>query len=125
MVEPKSVVYHVGGGTLNSGSPFKTHLNFRNNLKMLFKNLPTSCLFTVIPTRLALDGVAAITFLNQPKGLQHLLAIAKAHFAFFFAIPKLLAKRQKISQKNNLIGKVDWSIVFKNKIKGIKQFSDL
>jgi GT2 family glycosyltransferase len=125
MVEPKSVVYHVGGGTLDAGSPFKTRLNFRNNLKMLFKNLPTSYLFTVIPTRLVLDGVAAITFLNQPKGLQHLLAIAKAHFAFFFAIPKLLAKRQKISQKNNLAGKINWSILYKNKISGIKHFSDL
>ena len=125
MVQPKSVVYHVGGGTLDAGSPFKTHLNFRNNLKMLFKNLPTSCLFTVIPTRLVLDGVAAITFLNQPKGLQHLLAIAKAHFAFYFAIPKLIAKRQKINQKNKLAGKINWSILYKNKISGIKNFSDL
>jgi len=125
MVQPKSVVYHVGGGTLNSGSPFKTHLNFRNNLKMLFKNLPLPYLFTVIPTRLVLDGVAAITFFNQPKGLQHLLAIAKAHFSFFFAIPMLIAKRQKINQKNNLVGKTDWSILYKNKITGIKYFSDL
>ena len=38
MVEPNSIVYHVGGGTLDSSSPFKTHLNFRNNLFMLFKN---------------------------------------------------------------------------------------
>jgi GT2 family glycosyltransferase len=125
MVQPKSVVYHVGGGTLNSSSPFKTHLNFRNNLKMLFKNLPLPYLFTVIPTRLVLDGVAAITFFNQPKGLQHFLAIAKAHFSFFFAIPKLLAKRQKISQKNNLVGKMNWSILVRNKIKGINNYSDL
>jgi len=125
MVQPKSVVYHVGGGTLDVGSPFKTHLNFRNNLKMLFKNLPASCLFTVIPTRLILDGVAAITFLNKPKGLQHFLAIAKAHFSFFFTIPKLLAKRQKINQKSKLSAKVGCSILYKNKISGIKYFSDL
>ena len=98
MVQPKSVVYHVGGGTLNAGSPFKTHLNFRNNLFMLFKNLPTFSLFTTIPTRLLLDGVAALTFLNKPKGLKHVLAIAKAHFTFYFEIPKLIAKRQKINQ---------------------------
>ena len=125
MVQPKSVVYHVGGGTLNAGSPFKTHLNFRNNLFMLFKNLPTFSLFTTIPTRLLLDGVAALTFLNKPKGLKHVLAIAKAHFTFYFEIPKLIAKRQKINQKNNLIGKVDWSILLRNKIKGIKRFSEL
>jgi len=125
MVEPKSVVYHVGGGTLNAGSPFKTHLNFRNNLFMLFKNLPTSALFTIIPTRLVLDSVAAFTFLNKEKGLQHVLAIAKAHFAFYFEIPKLMAKRQKIKQKNTLTGKVNYSILLKNKVNGIKWFSEL
>ena len=125
MVEPKSVVYHVGGGTLNTGSPFKTHLNFRNNLFMLFKNLPTYSLFTTIPTRLVLDGVAALTFLNKKNGMQHVFAIAKAHFIFYFKIPKLIAKRQNINQKNNLIGKVDWSILFKNKIKRIKRFFEL
>ena len=125
LVQPKSVVYHVGGGTLNVGSPFKTYLNFRNNLIMLFKNLPASALFTTIPTRLILDGVAALTFLNKEKGLQHLFAIVKAHYSFFFEIPKLIVKRKKINQKNNLAGKVDWSILLKNKIKGIKQFSKL
>ena len=125
MVEPKSVVYHVGGGTLNTGSPIKTYLNFRNNLFMLFKNLPTFSLFTTIPARLFLDGVAALTFLNKVKGLEHILAITKAHFVFYFEIPKLIAKRQKINQINNLSGKVDWSILLKNKIKGIKQFSKL
>ena len=39
MVNPESTVYHVGGGTLDSSSPFKTYLNFRNNLFMLYKNL--------------------------------------------------------------------------------------
>ena len=125
MVQPKSVVYHVGGGTLNAGSPFKTHLNFRNNLFMLFKNLPTYSLFTTIPTRLVLDGVAALTFLNKENGMQHVLAIAKAHFIFYFKIPKLIAKRQKISRNNNLVGKMNWSILVKNKIKGIKRFSEL
>ena len=84
MVEPKSVVYHVGGGTLNAGSPFKTHLNFRNNLKMLFKNLPLPYLFTVIPIRLLLDALAAITFLKQKNGLSHFFAIVREHFAFYF-----------------------------------------
>lgn len=38
-VVPESVVYHVGGGTLPSTSPFKLYLNFRNNLLMLENNL--------------------------------------------------------------------------------------
>ena len=125
MVQPNSVVYHVGGGTLNTGSPLKTHLNFRNNLFMLFKNLPTPYLFTIIPARLVLDGLAALTFLNKEKGLQHLLAIAKAHFLFYFKIPHLILKRQKIKQKYILKGKIEMSILFKSKIKGIKRFSEL
>ncbi|MBD5341036.1 MAG: glycosyltransferase family 2 protein [Bacteroides sp.] len=35
-----SVVYHVGGASLNQGNPKKTYLNFRNNLLLLHKNLP-------------------------------------------------------------------------------------
>jgi GT2 family glycosyltransferase len=125
MVEPKSEVFHVGGGTLDAASAFKTHLNFRNNLAMLFKNLALPSLLIVIPIRLLLDAVAAISFLKQKKGIAHLFAIVKAHFSFYFAIPKLMAKRQKIVQKHNLVGKSDWSILVKNKIKGIKQFSEL
>jgi len=125
MVEPKSEVYHVGGGTLNASSSFKTYLNFRNNLCMLFKNLPLPCLFFVVIFRLLLDAVASITFLKQKDGFSHFFAIIKAHFYFYCAIPKLIVKRQKIKQKNKLVGKVNWSILFKNKVKGIKQFSDL
>ena len=125
MVEPNSVVYHVGGGTLDAGSSFKTYLNFRNNLFMLFKNLPLPSLFMVIPMRLLLDGVAALTFLNKPKGIHHLFAIMKAHFTFYFAIPGLIAKRQKITQKNNLVGKIAKSILLKNKLQGIKNISEL
>ena len=125
MVEPKSIVYHVGGGTLNTGSPFKTYLNFRNNLSMLFKNSSIINLVTILPIRLILDGVAAITMLKQEKGIQHLIAIIRAHFAFYLSIPKLIIKRRDISQKSNLIGKMKISIIIKNKIQGINNFSDL
>ncbi len=125
MVEPKSVVYHVGGGTLQSSSPFKTYLNFRNNLYMLFKNLPITSLVIVLPIRLILDGIAAFTLLKQNKGLQHCLMIVKAHFAFYFKIPKLILKRQKIAQQKKLNGKTYYSILLKNKIKGKKTFSNL
>ena len=37
---PQSTVYHVGGATLKKENPHKTFLNFRNNLVMLYKNLP-------------------------------------------------------------------------------------
>lgn len=38
-IVPESTVYHVGGGTLPSSSPFKLYLNYRNNHLMLENNL--------------------------------------------------------------------------------------
>ena len=57
-----SVVYHVGGATLNAGNPRKTFLNFRNNLLMLYKNLPAGELRGVMLVRGLLDYVAAAMF---------------------------------------------------------------
>lgn len=57
---PQSKVYHVGGGTLPQGNPRKTYLNFRNNLTMLYKNLPDRDLQHVLRMRLVLDYVAAL-----------------------------------------------------------------
>ena len=55
---PQSTVYHVGGGTLNVESPRKTYLNFRNNLLMLYKNLPKKDLDKVLRIRKWLDYLA-------------------------------------------------------------------
>lgn len=77
-----STVYHVGGGTLNKTNPRKTFLNFRNNLLMLYKNLPKQKRFSIILIRLLLDGIAGIKFLVEGKP-KHTLAVIKAHFAFY------------------------------------------
>ena len=55
---PQSVVYHVGGATLKKENPRKTFLNFRNNLLMLYKNLPDKELEHVLFIRGILDRVA-------------------------------------------------------------------
>lgn len=39
---PESAVFHLGGGTLPASNSKKTYLNFRNNLLLLYKNLPDS-----------------------------------------------------------------------------------
>jgi GT2 family glycosyltransferase len=62
-VVPQSRVYHVGGATLNKSNPRKTFLNFRNNLLMLYKNLPADELCCVMCARAVLDYVAALKFL--------------------------------------------------------------
>ena len=59
---PHSTVYHVGGGTLPKNNPHKTHLNFRNNFFLLYKNLPANKLFFVFFIRLFLDTVVELNF---------------------------------------------------------------
>ena len=59
---PFSSVYHVGAATLKP-SPRKTYLNFRNNLLMLYKNLPSAELASVMRVRAGLDLLAAVVFL--------------------------------------------------------------
>ncbi|MDR1332152.1 MAG: glycosyltransferase family 2 protein [Tannerella sp.] len=60
---PGSVVYHVGGATLGRESPHKTFLNFRNNLLMIYKNMPDRELGRVMRLRFWLDGLAMLRFL--------------------------------------------------------------
>ena len=125
MVFPRSVVYHVGGGTLNDSSPFKTYLNFRNNLFMLTKNLNFFSLLITLYFRLPLDGIAAITLLKKKNGFLHLLAVLRAHLVFYVSIPRLLFKRQKNTYRTNLIGKMDFSILVKYYFEGKTKFSKL
>jgi len=87
-----STVYHLGGASLSNQNPFKTYLNFRNNLLMLLKNLPAMHLFPVIFTRLILDGFAGLVFLLQGKP-KHTWAVVKAHFGFYKRLPQAWQKR--------------------------------
>ncbi len=60
--EGTSTVYHLGGGTLSVSNPFKTYLNFKNGLSLLFKNLPVNELIIKFPIRILLDWIAALKF---------------------------------------------------------------
>ena len=59
---PDSKVFHVGGGTLPKNNPFKTFLNFRNNLLMLYKNVPDDCLKRIMIVRFWFDMLAILVF---------------------------------------------------------------
>jgi GT2 family glycosyltransferase len=63
----KSTVYHVGAGTLGYENPFKTYLNFRNGLILIYKHFSTAELILKFPLRLALDWLAAVVFLLKGK----------------------------------------------------------
>lgn len=79
---PESEVYHVGGGTLPKGNPKKTFLNFRNNLTMLYKNLPDNELSHVMRMRYFLDYLAAFETLVLNRNWGDFKAIWKARKAF-------------------------------------------
>jgi GT2 family glycosyltransferase len=93
MVVPTSIVYHVGGGTLNYNSPSKTFLNFRNNLLMIHKNQP-SFVGLVIVRRLLLDGIAGGMYVLKGQ-FKHCFAIIKAHFSFYNMLPSSQKERKK------------------------------
>ncbi len=95
---PQSAVYHVGGGTLPKSSPFKTELNFRNNLSMLYKNLPDSRRWWVLATRMWLDRVAAVKFLLEGHRGEY-LAVRKAHREYRAWKADLQRKREAIKPK--------------------------
>ena len=91
---PKSIVYHVGGGTLEYYNPFKTYLNFRNTLYTITKNEPEGKLFWLLPLRLILDGLAGILFLSQGR-LRHIWAIIRAHWAFYYHFAAVWRERNR------------------------------
>jgi GT2 family glycosyltransferase len=120
---PDAVVYHVGGGTLPKISSRKTYLNFRNNLSLLYKNLPQNRLFRVIFIRLILDGVASVKFLVE-GGFGDFLAVARAHLHFYRKLPSLAMKREKI--KPHKVGQMyQKNIVIQHFIKKKSKFTDL
>jgi GT2 family glycosyltransferase len=118
-------VYHVGGGTLNANNPYKTYLNFRNNLIIMQKNLPLADAYMRIFIRLWFDLAAWIQFLLKGKP-QFTLAISKAHFHFFRDISNNARKRAKTQLPYlNHTGVYKNSIVYNFFVDKVKRFSEL
>jgi GT2 family glycosyltransferase len=124
-VQPASVVYHVGGGTLPMGNKTKVFLNFRNNLVMLTKNLPVANAIWKVPFRIGLDNIAAWKGLLTGNSVTF-IAIIKAHLHYlkwlFFYMPKkiLLHKRNK-----RMYGQYHGLVIWDYFVKGKKTFSDI
>ena len=94
---PDSIVFHVGGGTLNKTSPKKTYLNFRNNLILLCKNHPPEYFLLKLKWRMILDGVAGMKFLFSGQ-FPHFMAVLKAHFSFYGSLGRSLKKRRSLKK---------------------------
>ena len=118
-VQPASVVYHVGGGTLARDDQRKTFLNFRNNLIMLAKNLPFSVALWKIPFRMTLDKLSAWRGLFAGNG-GYFVAIIKADLHFIGWL--LFHKKRSIFPKKKggrltgwYMGSVVWAYFIQKK----------
>ncbi len=94
-IVPRSVVYHLGGGTLSSDSKFKTYLNHRNNLAMLYKCAPPMQRCVVAIVRPFLDLAAAFSYLAQGR-YGSFWAVFRAWGAFLAWHSELWRKRKQI-----------------------------
>ena len=122
-VQPASVVYHVGGGTLPTGNSRKTFLNFRNNLIMIHKNFSIIEALWKIPFRILLNAVTAVKVLLQGDG-GYFLAIAKAHRGYIkWVLTGPGYKRAAKSKRLN--GWYDGSVVWAHFIKKQSRFSEI
>lgn len=130
---PESVVYHLGGGTLEYENPRKVFLNFRNSLFTLLKNAPAATLLWLLPARFLLDGLAGLRFILKGQ-FRAVGAIVRAHFSFYGLFGSTLAKRkaifqllekEKIKPKMNRAGIYPGSVVWAFYARQIKTFSRL
>ncbi|HXB12366.1 MAG TPA: glycosyltransferase family 2 protein, partial [Bacteroidia bacterium] len=124
---PTSEVLHFGGGMLPKSNPFKTYLNFRNNLIILIKNHPKKGLGIKVLARMVLDSLAAFRFLFQGNA-KDFMAILKAHFHFYGSLSKTIVKRKAVQSnviKANVSCIYKKSIVRKYFIQGKTLFSSL
>ena len=122
---PDAEVYHVGGGTLQTENPFKTYLNFRNNLIIMQKNLPASDAIFRITIRMFIDFIAWWHFLltGKPK---FTMAVSKGHWHFLKSLSKTNKKRKAVQKAySQHTGVYNNSVVWAFFIKKIKYFSDL
>lgn len=124
---PQSTVYHVGGATLKKENPHKTFLNFRNNLVMLYKNLPAEELARVMRVRAVLDYVAALNFVLKLQ-FPNALAVLRARRAYRRLRASYAPAREENLKKTSLCvipERTKSSILAQYYLRGKKFFSQL
>lgn len=122
---PRSVVYHLGGGSLSYHTPKKTYYNFRNNLVMLVRNSPFITLLWLLPTRAALDMLAALVFVfKENKGNARAVMGAYKDFVRWL----LFSKKEYPKKKRSLTSIAvvyKKSVVWQHYVQGKKYYHQL
>jgi len=116
MVIPQSRVYHVGGGTLSKTDPYKTYLNFRNNLLTIYRNKTHSGFVKVFLLRIILDSAAAFHLLFT-QGKAHSFAVWRAYWDFLGMKKSVgedpnLASKLSLAPKEKKVFSIIWTYYF-------------
>lgn len=122
-----SKAYHVGGASLAQGNPRKTFLNFRNNLLMLYKNLPDDELLHVMRVRRILDYVAALKF-ALTGDLANAKAVVRARREFRRIRPDFTPQRCEnldLMKQPHPEGRTRFCLLWQYYARGRKLFSQL
>jgi GT2 family glycosyltransferase len=123
---PQSVVYHVGGATLSKDNPRKTYLNFRNNLIMLYKNLPDDELRAVMLVRTVLDYVAALKFLfTGAWGSFRAVLRARCHYRRLRGGYEAARRDNIVSTVGTVWGRLPFSLLWQYYVRGRKTYTRL
>ena len=127
VVVPQSVAYHLGGGTLPQGNPHKDYLNFRNNLLLLYKNLPDNRLRPVFRMRFCLDMLASLRFILR-RQWGSFCAVWRARRDFRKMRPDFEKDRQE-NLRQTVLSSVpeqsSFSLLWQYYVKGQKTFDKL
>ena len=124
---PQSVVYHVGAATLKRENSRKTFLNFRNNLLMLYKNLPQGELASVMRVRTLLDYVAALNFLSrfQWANAWAVLRARKAYRALKASYAGIRAENRSLAVTDDIPERTRFSLLWAFYGRGRKRFAEM
>ena len=122
VVEPKSVVYHLGGGTLPASSR-KIFLNHRNNLAMLFKcasPMQRAVVAVVRPFTDMLEALVNLVTLHP----QRALAIVRA-WGEFIAWHGALSRKRKAVVRTKKVDNIYRNSIVLRYIFGGRKFNNM
>lgn len=124
MVNPRSVVYHLGGGSLEQGNKRKIYLNFRNNLLLMQKNLHENERGKKINSRHFLNFAASIQFVLKGQ-FSNAMAVYRATKDFLKqknSVSKFEEGNHKLTE---MAGVYNGSLVSEYFLKKKRKFSEI
>lgn len=115
-------VYHLGGATLDRGSARKLHLNIRNSLSMLYKNVGFARFVAIFLIKAALEGVAGLNYLLKGQ-VGFTKAIISGYSEFLSG-----SKKKQLLNASKLKGESAGPVQFifiHQLFRGVKKFTEL